>query len=226
MKILIVAATNFEVLPLLNELPKLFEEVKEGLFRNKKDEIRVLITGVGMMHTAFALGNVLANYKADFAINMGIAGAFDRDLQIGDVVHVVAEFPADLGVEQADGSFQDVFEMGLVEQNQPPYINSRLYNPAISGFDFLPPVHAITVNKVHGNEESIQYIQQKYKADVETMEGAAFFHACLQMKVPFIQIRSISNYVESRNKDNWNIPLAIDNLNRVVGDVLETLLLN
>lgn len=226
MKILLVAATDFEVIPLLKELPKLFKEVKPGLYQNQRDEIRVLITGVGMMHTAFALGNLLTTYQPDFVINMGIAGAFDRNLKIGEVVNVVADFPADLGVEQADGSFHDVFEMGLIEQNQAPYINGRLYNTAISGFDFLPPVHAITVNKVHGNEESIQKIQKKYKADVETMEGAAFFYACLQMQLPFIQIRSISNYVESRNKENWNIPLAIENLNRVVADVLEILLVD
>ena len=45
------------------------------------------------------------------------------------------------------------------------------------------------------------------------MEGASFFYACEQAGILGIQIRSISNMVERRNKDNWQIGLAIKNLN-------------
>jgi len=45
------------------------------------------------------------------------------------------------------------------------------------------------------------------------MEGAAFHYACLKEKVPYAEIRSISNYVEKRDRSKWNIPLAIKNLN-------------
>ncbi len=224
MKILLVAATEFEILPLLKELETDYKNSGKGIYQKGQDEIRVVVTGVGLMHTAFALGHILTQYKADLAINLGIAGAFNQELKIGEVVNVVAEWSADLGVEEADGQFKDVFEMGLVEANQPPYINARLYNSAIAGFDFLPRVQGVSVNKVHGSAESIAKVQRKYQADVESMEGVAFFYACLQMQIPFIQIRAISNYVEPRNKENWNIPLAIDNLNKVVIDVLETLL--
>jgi futalosine hydrolase len=33
------------------------------------------------------------------------------------------------------------------------------------------------------------------------------------LQIPCIQLRSISNYVEPRNRSNWNIPLAIKALN-------------
>ncbi len=55
------------------------------------------------------------------------------------------------------------------------------------------------------------------------MEGAAFFYACLMTQAPFLQIRAISNYVEPRNKDNWNIPLAIDRLNEVLAQMVNGL---
>jgi futalosine hydrolase len=35
-----------------------------------------------------------------------------------------------------------------------------------------------------------------------------------QEYIPCIQLRAVSNYVEKRNKDAWNIPLAIENLNK------------
>jgi len=47
------------------------------------------------------------------------------------------------------------------------------------------------------------------------MEGAAFFYACFMERLPCLQIRAVSNYIEDRNKDRWNIPLAIGNLNKI-----------
>jgi len=81
----------------------------------------------------------------------------------------------------------------------------------------------LSVNKVHGNSSSIEQLQKQFDADLESMEGAAFFQACLIEKIPFLQVRSISNYVESRNRDNWDIPGAIEALNEVLIQLVETL---
>jgi futalosine hydrolase len=44
------------------------------------------------------------------------------------------------------------------------------------------------------------------------MEGAALHFVCLMEKVPFIQIRSISNISGDRDKSRWNIKEAIKSL--------------
>ena len=221
MKILIVSATEFEILPLLAFLKANFKQ-KENRFFSKEVDIYILVTGVGTVHTTFALATFLAQQPVDLAINLGIAGALNTKLQIGDVLQIVNDLFADVGVEEADGKFTDLFEMDLLDRNEAPYINGKLYAPNTDG-QFLPTASAITVNKVHGTASSIDKIKAKYQADVESMEGAAFFYCCLQHQVNCLQIRSISNYVEPRNKDNWNIPLAIDNLNKVAIELIETL---
>jgi futalosine hydrolase len=58
---------------------------------------------------------------------------------------------------------------------------------------------------------------------VESMEGAAFMFACEIEDIPYVQIRAISNYVEKRNKEGWNIPLAIENLNRKIMEIIDSL---
>ena len=63
-------------------------------------------------------------------------------------------------------------------------------------------------------ELSIQKIVKQFSPDIESMEGAATFYVAKQENTPVIQIRSISNLVEKRNKMNWNTPLAIKNLNQ------------
>ena len=55
------------------------------------------------------------------------------------------------------------------------------------------------------------------------MEGASVFKVCEELDVSCMQIRAISNNVEIRNKDNWDIDLAIRNLNSEVEKIIDTL---
>jgi futalosine hydrolase len=223
MQILLVSATIFEVAPTLNWLEEHFTVNELSVFQQKNLSVFPLITGVGSTATAFHTGQFLAQNQPDLTINAGIAGAFDRNFQLGDVLNVTTERFGDLGVEEADGRFADLFELGLLEKNTPPFVNGLLRNPAGEEGSFLPPANGLTVNKVHGSVASVAAIQAKYPdAQVEGMEGAAFFYACLLAKIPFLEIRSISNYVEARDREKWNIPLAINNLNRTLIAMLET----
>jgi futalosine hydrolase len=206
MKILLVAATEFEIAPLLGQ--------------QKELPFEVLITGVGQLHTAFHLGFALQQKKYDLVINAGIAGSYRRDWELGKVVNVVSEQYGDLGIEFSDGSFKDMFEMGFVEKDTFPYENGRLFNKTAANYDFLDKSNGLTINKVHGFEPSIDATKSYYDCDIETMEGVGFFYACLMHRVPFLAIRSISNYVEKRNREAWNIGLAIRNLNEVLAEII------
>ena len=57
----------------------------------------------------------------------------------------------------------------------------------------------------------------------ESMEGAACMFACQEANVPCVQIRSISNFVEKRNKSKWDITMAITNLNKELQKFISTL---
>jgi futalosine hydrolase len=222
MNLLFVSATPFEVAPLRQYLVDNFWSHHEAHFQREDLDLKLLVTGVGMPQTAFALGQMFAQHKFDLAINAGVAGAFDRSLNLGDVVNIVSERFGDLGVEEADGTFTDVHELGLLDANQPPFQNGALTNPAVGDFDFLPKRKGLTVNKVHGSSASIEAIQKKYEVEVESMEGAAFFQACLLARVNFLELRSISNYVEPRNREAWDLPKAIENLNDVLIRMVKT----
>ncbi|MDO8365808.1 MAG: futalosine hydrolase [Saprospiraceae bacterium] len=216
MHILLVAATPFEIAPTFAWLENNFQQKSEGTFDKETLRVQALVTGVGMTATAFHLGHYFGQHRPDWSINAGVAGAFDPNLNLGDVVQIIAERFGDLGVEEADERFRDVAELGLSNHSilsnpQPPIPN-------------LPGCKGLTVNKVHGSHRSIQQIQEKYpEVQVESMEGAAFFYACLAAGVPLLEIRSISNRVEPRNRDAWDLPLAIRNLNEVLVGMLESL---
>ncbi|MEM9849678.1 MAG: futalosine hydrolase [Bacteroidota bacterium] len=222
MRILIIAATPFEILPLRQYLDKYCQSKTNDSYEQGELVVQILVTGVGQMLTAFALGSVLSKTSFDLLINAGVAGTFDRNLPLGTVVQVVSEQFGDLGAEDQDGSFLDIHSMGLIDANAAPFQTGQLINTASAKFDFLPSVSGLTVNKVHGYEPSIEQITSKYPVQVESMEGAAFFYAALVSETPFLQIRAISNYVEARNRANWELGLAIDNLNEVLVEILKS----
>jgi len=50
----------------------------------------------------------------------------------------------------------------------------------------------------------------------ESMEGAALHYVCISENVPFVQIRSISNYIGERNKQKWDMMNSIVNVNEAL----------
>ncbi len=223
MNLLIVSATSFEIQPFLEYLNKKFVPSGHFTFQKGAVEVSVLITGVGMPLTAYGMGKILGSKETNLAVNAGIAGAFNRKLRIGDVVQVASERFADLGVQEADNRFTDVHELGLIDGNEGPFSDGKLVNKAAGQFGFLPSAHGASVNKVHGYLPDIEAVRSKYpEVEVESMEGAAFFYACLMEGIPFVEIRAISNYVEARNRENWNVPLAIERLNGVLVELVES----
>ena len=203
MKLLLVAATKAE-------LGKVFDHFNlqgEGLIEHIKFDI--LITGVGMTATAFALGKYLNN-NYSLVVNVGIAGSFDQHILLGSLVNIETDTFAELGAEDHN-SFLTIDELGFGKSSF----------KASYPYQGLPKVKGITVNKVHGNEQSIDEIKNRYHAQTESMEGAAVFYACTLESIPCFQIRSISNYVEPRNKDHWQIGLAINNLNDWIINFIE-----
>ena len=189
MKILLVAATK--------------QEVNIDFFSSQE----ILITGVGMMNTTFSLTEELLKNNYDLVVNMGVAGSFNSDIEVGDIVEIVEDVFSEIGFEDGDSflEFSD-FEMDNTFK--------------VKGKTDLKKVKGITVNTVHGNEKSISEVVSRLSPDVETMEGAACFMVCNKFEISCIQIRSISNKVEKRNNENWDLPLAIKNLNTVVKQII------
>jgi len=220
MRILIVAATLPEVAPLMEALA-LQKSEEDNLYVPRHASVAncsVLITGVGMVPTAFALAGHLPRNVYHLVINLGIAGSFDRDITLGEVVEIREDIFSELGAED-DTQFISIEKLGFGASIFRPTAAINQFNKKIN----LKKVNAITVNTVHGNEASIAKIAERLNPQLESMEGAAFFYACHELKVPCIQIRAVSNYVEKRNRDNWQIGLAVKNLNNFTLDLLKGL---
>jgi futalosine hydrolase len=200
MKILLVAATRAEIALLATH----FQLPEQDFVRTK--EFDLLITGVGMTATAYALGKHLPNsYK--LVVNLGIAGSFDTNIPLSTVVNVTSDEFSELGAENGE-AFLSIDQLGFGKAK----FNAR-NNLLNNDIDKLPKVHGITINRVHGDKNSISKVIEQCNPTVESMEGAAVLYCCEKESLPCLQVRSISNYVEPRNKERWQIGPAIKSLN-------------
>ena len=152
----------------------------------------------------------------------GVAGSYITNIALGDVVFITSDQYGDTGAEDHD-NYLDIFEMGLINPNISPYIVGKLLTPLLPVHNKirLQQVSGLTVNTVSGSERTIKQRNDKYHCDVESMEGAALHYVCLREKVPFAQVRAISNYVTPRDKSQWKMKDAIINLNKWLIDFIE-----
>ena len=55
------------------------------------------------------------------------------------------------------------------------------------------------------------------------MEGAAYMYACKMLELNGFQIRAVSNYIEDRNRANWEIEKALENLEKTTIKIIKNL---
>lgn len=197
MQILLIAATKDEIGPEFYKYPG----------------IDVLITGPGIPSTMYHLQKRMQQIDYEFILQAGIAGTFTEDIDLGQVVLVKQDTFGDLGMEDKE-NFTSIFDSGLCNKDEFPFKNGWLVNTnKIFEQPDLTDVKAISVNKVSESLLQKQQLIKRFDPGIESMEGAALHYVCLQENIPFLQLRSISNYVGERDKEKWKTKEAINNLN-------------
>jgi futalosine hydrolase len=195
MQILVLAATSFEI----------------SAFREAHPDAHILIGGVGVPGTIYSLTHRLLQFDYDLVIQAGIAGSFEPAHE-GKVFTVRKDRFADLGIHGKSG-FHSVFDMGFEEKDSHPYEDGWLVNNSIGFPGGIAEAAAITVNSIHQEPMVNQRYREKYMPLLETMEGAGLHYVCLLEKIPFLQLRAVSNEVGERDKEKWKMKESIAALN-------------
>jgi len=166
-----------------------------------------------MVATTYSLTNTINKNRPDIILQAGIGGCFtEKDLC--ETLLIKEDSFADMGVME-NNQFKSIFDLNLANKNDFPFSNGSLINPNDKLLNILPLEKAIsiTMNEITTSKEKIAWHKQNYSPIVESMEGAAFHYVCLQEKIPFLQIRSISNYIGERDKSKWKLKESIAALN-------------
>lgn len=202
MKILLVSATQLEIQEYLLSAP----------------HHDILITGVGLHHAMYELTNQLHGHRYDLVIQAGVAGAFESSgLKMGDVVAVKQDAFGDAGSFEKE-QFHSLQTLGLTADKE-WLVNENSVQKKLK----IPQVKAITINTLTDYMPYVAALEQKWQADIESMEGAALHFVCSKKNVPYLQLRAISNFVGERDKSKWLLATAINNLNGTLKALIASL---
>ena len=213
MDILLIAATAKEIEPF-------FE-----YYRNTKktQNIDILITGIGLTAATYRLLKQLQLKRPGMVIQAGVAGCFDKKIPLGTVVAVKKETIADQSVIELK-KLKTLFDLKLIPHDQFPFKKGWLENnSAVLRKLKLKKVDAISVNEITTSKQRVRFYEESFQPAIESMEGAALHYTCLMEKIPFIQLRSISNYIAERDKTKWDMKKSIVNLNETLIHFVETI---
>ncbi|MBI4849833.1 MAG: futalosine hydrolase [Nitrospirae bacterium] len=196
-------------------------------------DILLLNTGIGKVNAAHSATCVIENFPVSQIINIGVGGAYPGSgLNTGDLAIASKEIFGDEGVITS-GGWKDMTEIGIpvVHIGKKKYFNEFPLNNAFAKKVFkLVTRHLslvtksgifVTVSSTTGTRKRAAELEKRFKAVCENMEGAAIAQVCAIYKIPFLEIRGISNMVAERDKRKWDLKLASENCQEAVLEVIK-----
>ena len=189
-----------------------------------------LITGIGPVEAAVQLTAYLAKASSSFkgVINLGIGGAYCHESEGADLLDICVaerEVLGDLGicyhdaVEPLRGESLQVLDTFLLDNRLLAQAEGVLRSAKVA----YKRGTFVTVSCVSGTRQRGALLARQHQALCENMEGAAVARACQQFGLPLLELRCISNRVEDRNLQNWQLKKACARCGEVAALVLQGL---
>ncbi len=213
--ILAIAATEFELNPLLDALGP--------------SGCNTLISGVGPVESCLQVTRYLEKNRDDISkvINFGVAGAFidkkrAKQPALLDICLAEKEVLGDLGIcfpMRIDDFPGDICgkKHFILDKALRDTAKKILHNHDIAFFSG----NFVTVNCASGTGGRGTILKQTYNGMCENMEGAAIARVCEEFSLPFLQIRCISNYVEDRDPSKWRLQQACEKSGRTAALIIK-----
>lgn len=159
-------------------------------------------SGIGKVNAAVCSQVLIDLYAVDYIINVGVAGAINKDLKIGDVVIATDTMHHDMDTTYFG---DDIGIIPRMEESDFKADNELIEIALKSSSDVLENNNVVTGRIVSGDQflcdiEKKNKIWSHFKASCVDMESAAIGQACYLNKIPFCIIRSISDNSDEDNQ--------------------------
>ena len=242
--LLVLAAVFEELSFLLQQTNHLVPQTISGrpLWQGKLSHCPfwILQGGPGVVNSAQALTAAIETLHPQLVIQIGCGGGFKKSrIEIGDIAIATEEHDVQTGIESEHERYPlHSLPFPLIQQpNQENLITHYPFNQSLISQCFSiitqnsPASNVlkgpfITVSTITARDHTADTLFNYYQAIIESMEGSSAAHVCMHYGIPFIEIRSASNFVGKRTRSDWNIPLASENVSKAAIKIIKNVLVS
>lgn len=204
-KILIIAAMeDVELDYLKSKLEDKIDTEYKGIrfFEGKLSGKNVILcaSDVGIINSAIAVTIAIEKYKPDIIINEGVAGGYTKSVRKGTIV--IAEDAINITSMEykGTGNLINDYEITTFLHNDENKLISQKANKELLQIikqnfsDYNLCFGRLGSGDIwNKNPERIKYINEKYNAICEDMEGVSIYTASNKYNIPAVCIKGISN---------------------------------
>lgn len=208
MTVLIIAAMHSEQSKIIDRFQQNYDIVDNHpahnmhSFQSRNLNVKIGMCGIGMVNAASNTMAMIRDYKPDFILNLGCAGAHTETLKIGDIV-VGSEYIPTTSV--VINSKNDVHYYGhrLDEygKTQSSFKADDILFKIASYGNLLNDDYSIYNGPIGSSDlwnesiENIHWMHTFFKTVCEDMEASAIAQVSESHEIPFLSIKDISNSV-------------------------------
>ncbi|MGM0897143.1 MAG: 5'-methylthioadenosine/S-adenosylhomocysteine nucleosidase [Bacillota bacterium] len=231
MRIGIIGAMEEEVELLRNQLADTsVREIANSEFTTgtyKGQELILLKSGIGKVNAAMTTTILMQEFKPDLVLNIGSAGGFDEELEVGAVV-----ISDEVRHHDVDATVFG-YELGQVPQMPAAYIaNKELIELAVEAVNEIGEhQHAVgliaTGDSFMSDPERVALVKQQFPdMKAAEMEAAAVAQVCFQYDTAFVVIRALSDIAGKESSISFDefLPVAAKHSTEIVLRVIEKML--
>ncbi|AJC87199.1 5'-methylthioadenosine / S-adenosylhomocysteine nucleosidase / 6-amino-6-deoxyfutalosine hydrolase [Campylobacter insulaenigrae] len=196
MKIAILGAMPEEITPLLETL-KEYEQIDYAnntyyLAQYKNHELVIAYSKIGKVNSTLSATILIEKFKAEIVLFTGVAGAFNPNLEIGDLIYATKLVQYDLDIT-AFGH-----PLGFVPGNEifvktDDKLNALALKVANELEIKIQAGIIATGDEFICDENKKTKIREIFNADACEMEGASVALVCDALKIPCLILRSMSD---------------------------------
>ncbi len=231
--LLVAAATHQELAAVLGDAaPARQGEVAELEADGRR--VLALVTGVGMLNAALETGRVLA-VRGDLAgvLDVGVAGSLDVATHpVGCVRVVESEIWPEYGLLAHGAVTADARALCFSLDGSAPDAPDAVFDTLAwdAGAELAamglgpatekPRARALTVSGVTADAARAGALRERFGPCLENMEGFAMAYVARRARLPFAELRAVSNPTGARPPRDWNLPGALAALGAAVRGLL------
>ncbi|MBW1974055.1 MAG: futalosine hydrolase [Deltaproteobacteria bacterium] len=218
------------------KLPSRYELTMWQVKLGKRKDLLV-VSGIGKVNAAFAIGAICSMNHIRLVIHFGICGAYpSSNLHPGDVILVTRSIFADEGVLYENQKIADYQDIGIpvlrcsggekiYESIRPDHFTlsaaKKIVPEGQYGNFTLKHGTICSVSMTSGSENVAKMRFDMYGAIAEDMETSAVLLGAAKALIPAVAVRGVSNYAGDRNKSEWKTDLALQNATSIVVRLVE-----